>query len=84
MPNTCKDPRTRFVCDPSVDLHIAHRLRSQDYNFDYSDDEGNETGSADVENMYYTAKGEPYMLCFESWFRLSRPEARRKTIPNRP
>ncbi|KAI0964297.1 hypothetical protein AcW1_001149 [Taiwanofungus camphoratus] len=29
----------------------------EDYGFDYSDDEeGNETGSADVENMYYTAK----------------------------
>ncbi|THH02349.1 hypothetical protein EW026_g501 [Hermanssonia centrifuga] len=29
----------------------------EDYGFDYSDEgEGNETGSADVENMYYTAK----------------------------
>ncbi|KAH9949376.1 PCI domain-containing protein [Amylocystis lapponica] len=29
----------------------------EDYGFDYSDDEGdNEAGSADVENMYYTAK----------------------------
>lgn len=31
----------------------------QDYGFDYSDDdEGNEAASADVENMYYTAKCE--------------------------
>ena len=30
---------------------------SQDYGFAYSDDDGdNEGGSADVENMYYTAK----------------------------
>ena len=29
----------------------------QDYGFDYSDnDEANESGSADVENLYYTAK----------------------------
>ncbi|KAI0715089.1 PCI-domain-containing protein [Earliella scabrosa] len=28
----------------------------EDYGFDYSDDDGNEAGSADVENMYYTAK----------------------------
>ncbi|KAI0692976.1 PCI domain-containing protein [Cytidiella melzeri] len=29
----------------------------EDYGFDYSDDgEGNDSGSADVENMYYTAK----------------------------
>ena len=31
-------------------------LTSQEHGFDYSDDDGNEAGSADVENMYYTAK----------------------------
>ena len=35
-------------------------MRSQ--GFEYSDDEGNELGSADVENMYYTAKGELHVL----------------------
>ena len=40
-------------------LFIADRL-CQDYGFDYSDDEdeGNQTMSADVENIYYTAKCE--------------------------
>jgi len=39
----------------SVDLD----LNFQDYGFDYSDgDEANESGSADVENLYYTAKCE--------------------------
>lgn len=34
----------------------------EDYGFDYSDgDDANESGSADVENMYYTAK------CMYSW-----------------
>jgi len=32
----------------------------KDYGFDYSDnDETDKSGSADVENMYYTAKCEP-------------------------
>lgn len=39
-----------------VVLTLYQRKR-QDYGFDYSDnDEANESGSADVENMYYTAK----------------------------
>lgn len=37
----------------------AHETASQDYGFDYSgSDSGNEAESADVENMYYTAKCE--------------------------
>lgn len=32
-------------------------IRVQDYGFDYSDGEnGDDTGTVDVENMYYTAK----------------------------
>ena len=34
---------------------------SQDYDFNYSDgDEANESGSTDLENMYYTAKCSSY------------------------
>ena len=76
MPNTCKVPRMRFVCDPSTALPIVHRIQSQDYGFDYSDEDGNETGSADVENMYYTAKGEFGILCFE--LRLSKSTVGKK------
>jgi COP9 signalosome complex subunit 2 len=33
---------------------------SQDYGFEYSDDDaGEEAGGADMENMYYKAKGTP-------------------------
>ena len=40
-----------------VSLCLAHLPQSQDYGFAYSDDDdGNEPESADVENMYYTAK----------------------------
>lgn len=41
---------------------------SQDYGFDYSDDDDddNNAGSADVENMYYTAK----CMCFPVRFEI--------------
>lgn len=43
---------TLYQGPPHSTLHFQ-----QDYGFDYSDgDEGDEGGSADVENMYYKAK----------------------------
>jgi len=34
----------------------------QDYGFDYSDEgEADESGSADVENLYYKAKGKTFI-----------------------
>ena len=55
MPNTCKEATLRFV------YHLAtfgiFSNRAQDYQFDYSDGEnGDDSGTVDVENMYYTAK----------------------------
>ncbi|KAF8433550.1 hypothetical protein L210DRAFT_3649678 [Boletus edulis BED1] len=39
------------------DAEYMQGSEDEDYGFDYSDnDDANETGSADVENMYYTAK----------------------------
>jgi hypothetical protein len=56
---TCKAAKTRSVHrgpSATVDLFRVY----QDYGFDYSDDgEGEEAESADVENMYYTAKCTP-------------------------
>lgn len=38
-------------------MQVPQLICDQDYGFDYSDgDDGDEGGSADVENMYYTAK----------------------------
>ncbi len=58
MPITCKEATTRSILRPRVYIRITHQARLQDYGFDYSDDDGNDAGSADVENMYYTAKCE--------------------------
>ncbi|EJF67104.1 PCI-domain-containing protein [Dichomitus squalens] len=38
------------------DADYMQGSEDEDYGFDYSDDPGDETGSADVENLYYTAK----------------------------
>ena len=56
---TCKVAKTRSVHrGPSVAVDLS--CVCQDYGFDYSDDgEGEEAESADVENMYYTAKCTP-------------------------
>jgi hypothetical protein len=55
MPNICKEAMTRFV-----HCLVAWRtlsIKKQDYGFDYSDGDGvDDAVSADVENMYYTAK----------------------------
>ena len=54
------------IAGPNVELTVH-----QDYDFDYSDDgdDANESGSADVENQYYTAKcmssSPPTFLCSE-------------------
>jgi hypothetical protein len=55
MPNICKEAMTRFV-DCLVALRTLS-IKKQDYGFDYSDGDGvDDAASADVENMYYTAK----------------------------
>ena len=55
MPSICKEAKTRYRLPFS--FASSSRRYQQDYGFDYSDnDEANESGSADVENMYYTAK----------------------------
>ena len=52
----CKEATTRFATADSSTFIDQCRVY-QDYNFDYSDDgEGEEAESADIENMYYTAK----------------------------
>ena len=56
MPITCKEATMRSILRQISVLVSLISLTSQDYGFDYSDDDGNEAGSADVENMYYTAK----------------------------
>jgi len=39
------------------DADYMQGSEDEDYGFDYSDgDEANQSGSADVDNMYYTAK----------------------------
>ena len=56
MPIICKGVRTRSVHRGSSIVADQPNVY-QDYGFDYSDDgEGQEAESADVENMYYTAK----------------------------
>lgn len=59
MPITCKEATTRSApTDSSAAVDQSYVY--QDYGFDYSDDgEGEEAESADVENMYYTAKCTP-------------------------
>ena len=53
MQNICKRMRYRSHLTLSAELTYC-----QDYDFDYSDDgdDANQSGSADVENQYYTAK----------------------------
>lgn len=57
----------------------------QDYGFDYSDEEGegNESASADVENMYYTAKGMSLHLSWSGHISLLL-KGRRKITQNKP
>lgn len=55
MPSICKEATMR--CAQTCIPQAIHNTRYQDYGFDYSDDdEGNDSGSVDVENLYYTAK----------------------------
>jgi len=59
MPTICKEATTRSVFPHTCSPNPCLRVPSQDYGFDYSDnDEDNEAGGADLENMYYVAKCE--------------------------
>lgn len=54
----------------------------QDYGFDYSDnDDAGDSGSADVENVYYTAKCAPPDLEYVEM--LTRMQRRKKTIQSK-
>jgi len=56
MPIICKEVMTKYVFR-FVRPYRPKRSTLQDYGFDYSDNEdANESGSVDVENMYYKAK----------------------------
>ena len=52
---TCKEAMMRYVFTSPLPLYSNYL---QDYGFDYSDDDqvNDDTGSVDLENMYYVAK----------------------------
>ena len=55
MLTTCKEAMTRYLFVSPLLLYPNYL---QDYGFDYSDDDqaNDDTGSVDLENMYYVAK----------------------------
>lgn len=60
MPTTWREATRRSAL--RFTRHAAYLSPTQDYGFEYSDeDEAGESGSADVENMYYKAKGVSFL-----------------------
>lgn len=63
MLTTCKEATMRYSLTSPLPLYPNYL---QDYGFDYSDDDqvNDDTGSVDLENMYYVAKCSRFTILY--------------------